>query len=320
MALRPEWEALWRSAANATPFQSPAWLLPWWSVFGTHRPMIATLRDAARLIGVLPLYVLDEPPARKLLPLGAGVSDYHDVLLAPDAPPAATHWLLQAALAAADSDRVTECALLELPPHARLMTAAVPAGWKEEPGFQIPCPVLELPPSPDGLRACIPAGRLRDVRQYRHRAEREGGWSIETADLENVEELLSVLIRLHRQRWESRGEAGILADPRVAAFHYRAATELIGAGLLRFQAIRVRGSIAAAFYALLGDDGVMFYLSGFDPRLARLSPGTILLGHMIDQAVAEGRRKLHFLRGAESYKYAWGARDRMNTTRRLVPA
>ena len=287
---------------------------------GTGQPMIATLREQTRLIGVLPLYVLDEPPARKLLPLGAGISDYYDVLLADDAPEPATQWLLHAALAAASGDGVTECALLELPPHARLMSVAVPAGWREQPASQIPCPVLQLPPSPDLLRGFIPAGRLRDVRQYRHRADRQGGWSIETADRDNVEELLSLLILLHRQRWEPQGEAGILADPRVVAFHCRAARELIRAGLLRLQAIRVCGRIAAALYALLGGDAIMFYLSGFDPCLSRLSPGTILLGHMIEQAVAEGRRELHFLRGPEPYKYAWGARDRMNTTRRLVPA
>jgi hypothetical protein len=40
---------------------------------------------------------------------------------------------------------------------------------------------------------------------------------------------------------------------------------------------------------------------------------------MIEEAVKEGRRELHFLRGAEAYKYAWGATDRMNMTRRLVP-
>ena len=33
---------------------------------------------------------------------------------------------------------------------------------------------------------------------------------------------------------------------------------------------------------------------------------------MIDAALAEGRREIHFLRGDEAYKYAWGARDRMN--------
>ncbi len=50
------------------------------------------------------------------------------------------------------------------------------------------------------------------------------------------------------------------------------------------------------------------------------SPGTILLGAMIEEAAAEGVAELHFLRGAEAYKYAWGATDRHNATRILVRA
>ena len=45
----------------------------------------------------------------------------------------------------------------------------------------------------------------------------------------------------------------------------------------------------------------------------------ILLGDLIGWALADGRRELHFLRGDEDYKYAWGAVDRFNAARRLLP-
>lgn len=44
-ALQPQWWELWRRAA-ATPFLSPAWLLPWWQIF---RP--GELRSVAVLDG-----------------------------------------------------------------------------------------------------------------------------------------------------------------------------------------------------------------------------------------------------------------------------
>ena len=83
-ALRPEWDALWRETPCATPFQSTAWLLSWWRQFGTGRPRVAVLRGDGRLVGLLPLYILDEGSERKLLPLGAGITDYFDALLEPD--------------------------------------------------------------------------------------------------------------------------------------------------------------------------------------------------------------------------------------------
>ena len=36
--------------------------------------------------------------------------------------------------------------------------------------------------------------------------------------------------------------------------------------------------------------------------------------------MAEGRTEAHFLRGQESYKYAWGGVDRVNYSGRLVPS
>jgi CelD/BcsL family acetyltransferase involved in cellulose biosynthesis len=54
---------------------------------------------------------------------------------------------------------------------------------------------------------------------------------------------------------------------------------------------------------------VYLYISGFDPALDRLSPGMLLVGHALEQAVNEGFATLDFLRGQEPYKYFWGAAD-----------
>jgi CelD/BcsL family acetyltransferase involved in cellulose biosynthesis len=51
------------------------------------------------------------------------------------------------------------------------------------------------------------------------------------------------------------------------------------------------------------------YIGGFDPEFALLSPGTLLIGHALDAATAEGATATDFLRGAEPYKYRWGAVD-----------
>ncbi len=126
--------------------------------------------------------------------------------------------------------------------------------------------------------------------------------------------LFDHLIRLHEQRWHELGEPGALADPRVRAFHAAALPRLAEAGLLRLRALRFGDAIVAATYALRAASGWCFYLSGFDAGHAFESPGTILLGAMIEEAAAEGATELHFLRGAEAYKYAWGAADRRNAT------
>lgn len=315
LALAPEWEALWRRVPGASPFASPAWLLPWWRHFGTGAPRVAIQRTDGRLSGVLPLYRLDEPGVRKLLPIGAGTTDQLDALLEPGV---AVGPLLQAALDHARADGVDMCDLIEVPPGSALHGIA-PAGWHVAWSDGQPCPVLTLPATVAGLADAVPANTLRKLRMNRNRAARAGGFMIETAGPETVQELLSELVRLHQARWVAQGEPGALAAPAVLGFHRDAAPGLLGAGVLRLQVLRIGGMVAAACYALLaGRDRILFYLSGFDAGLSFVSPGTLLLAAMLEQAVAEGRREADFLRGREGYKYAWGGVDRVNGACRLV--
>ena len=48
------------------------------------------------------------------------------------------------------------------------------------------------------------------------------------------------------------------------------------------------------------------YNSGFRPEAAALSPGLILLAHIIRDAIERGQRRFDFLRGEERYKYDFG--------------
>jgi hypothetical protein len=82
--LVPEWRALWQRVPNATPFQSPEWLLSWWDCFGNGAPFVLTDLEDGQLIAVLPLYHLDEAGCCKLLPVGISLSDYLDALVDSD--------------------------------------------------------------------------------------------------------------------------------------------------------------------------------------------------------------------------------------------
>ncbi|MBV9655157.1 MAG: GNAT family N-acetyltransferase [Acetobacteraceae bacterium] len=320
-ALQPCWSELWRGVPEASPFQSPEWLLPWWRAFGTGRPRVAVLRGGERMLGALPLYRLDEPGGGKLLPLGAGLSDYCDALLAPDAPDGAADRLLAAALAVDPPGALARCDLIDLPPGSALRDVRAPPGWSVWREDGETCPVLALPSGARDLRSVVPASMRRKISMARHRAERGGGSAIETATPDTLGAMLPELVRLHGLRWQGRGSAGVLTDPLVHAFHRDATPRLLAAEMLRMQALRIGGKLAAVFYLLLAGAGRVFaYLGGFDPAFAYESPGTLMFAAAIEDAIREGRREFHFLRGGEAYKYAWGALDQPSMTVRLLPA
>jgi CelD/BcsL family acetyltransferase involved in cellulose biosynthesis len=59
------------------------------------------------------------------------------------------------------------------------------------------------------------------------------------------------------------------------------------------------------------DDGTTcyFYNAGMDPAARDLSPGVTGTAAYIRDRLEAGRRRFDFLRGPETYKYEWGARD-----------
>jgi CelD/BcsL family acetyltransferase involved in cellulose biosynthesis len=310
-ALLPDWAALWQRVPGATPFQSPRWLVPWWRQFGTGMPRIVTARADQTLIAVLPLYELHEPGCIKLLPIGISVSDYIDALVDPAYPEAADA-LLAAIL---DIPGWQECHLPDLPPDAAFVRAAAPSRIAETRQSGPCCPVLTLPPDPADLATVVPRKTLRDVRQAHSRAETIGPIAIETADVATIDGALDDLFRLHEERWHERGEAGVLADPAVRAFHRAAAREFCAAGMLRLYRLRIADAVAGVYYGFQQGGNAYAYLGGFDPEMTRLSPGAQLLDYAIRAAIGEGVHEFHFLRGGENYKYAWGAADRVNLAR-----
>jgi CelD/BcsL family acetyltransferase involved in cellulose biosynthesis len=116
-------------------------------------------------------------------------------------------------------------------------------------------------------------------------------------------------------RWRERGEEGVVADPAVRQFHREAASAFCAAGMLRLYRLRIGNTLAGIYYGFHCNRKAYAYLGGFDPEMVRLSPGAQLLHHAICAAIHEGAPEFHFLRGGESYKYAWGAADRYNLAR-----
>jgi CelD/BcsL family acetyltransferase involved in cellulose biosynthesis len=308
-ALAPAWWDLWRRTA-ATPFQSPAWLLPWWRVFAPGHLLTIAAESQGRLVGLAPCYVEDGALGRRLLPLGIGITDYLDVLLDPRCAAEAG----RAIVGAAEAGGGWDCWEWEqLRPGAAALGLPGPAGADEVLVAQDPCPTLSL--NSEGLGATLPKTERRKYNLARNRSQRRGGFIVERACADTVQDGLDHLVRLHGLRWRSRGEDGVLVGDRVQNFHRLSGPALQDSGLLRLYTLRFGRDVVAAYYGFHCRDSAFAYLTGFDSACTFESPGTLLTAHAIGEAIAEGARDFHFLRGGEAYKYGWGAEDRWNHRR-----
>jgi CelD/BcsL family acetyltransferase involved in cellulose biosynthesis len=311
--VREAWQALWHRAVAATPFSAPAWLLPWCRHLAPGPPLALLAWRGDALAALAPAFVYGEGGARVLGLLGGGVSDYQDVL-AEDAggAAAALGWMRERGRG---FDR---CRLEALPADSALLAALSP-GERRALAPQEVCPVLALPPHGDWLAGVASSRLLADVRRQRRRLGEAGHFEVAHARGAAALPMVEDLFRLHRARWESRGEPGVLGSRAVRAFHAEAAPGLAAMGLLRVTALRLDDRSFAVLYALAARGRVHAYLQGIDPALARFSPGSVLVAAAIEGAVADGARELDMCRGGEPYKYRWGAVDRPTFRLELPP-
>lgn len=272
--LSTEWEDLFNRCPDAPPFLHPAWQDPWWTSFGSGDRITLRVRRAGELVAFATFYSYKQ----RLVFAGNGISD-HLGILAADAD-AARELVDQLRRRPLDLQEIAEGSPLLSMPHEQCSVS----------------PVADLQqPVPSKLRR-----HLGQQRKYlgNHRFNTVCDPS-----------LVETLVDLHTRVWHSRGDRGMLYEEN-AAFHRLCAPRLAQAGLLRIHTLSAGEQVIGILYGMATRERMHFYLSGFDPAYERFSPGSLLIEYAMDYARKSGQRWFDFLRGAEAYKYRWGAADR----------
>ncbi|MBA3877575.1 MAG: hypothetical protein C0498_11715 [Anaerolinea sp.] len=183
-------------------------------------------------------------------------------------------------------------------------------GWTLNLEREDVCPVATLPAGGtfDEYLGTLDKKERHEIRRKVRRAEAAG----EVVLAESADPLadLEAFIDLHQRRWGADGlfpptEGG--AQSRVL---FRRLFELFGpGGALRLSFLTVGGRRIAAGVHFETADAILYYNAGVDPDARDLSPGVVMVERFLRRALERGQRRMDFLRGDESYKYEWGARD-----------
>jgi CelD/BcsL family acetyltransferase involved in cellulose biosynthesis len=319
-ALREPWQKLLQRCEYASAFQTPAWILTWCRRFRCESIWAPVVRERDRLLAFAPWLIYSEGGRRVVAFMAGGVSDYHDVLVDPvfssELGPVLFDWLAER------RELWDICDFEALPPGAAWRSAAPSAPgsesvWSESATEEEACPRLRLAVARE-LSDVVPGRHLARYREYRRRAERRAVLELDVAPPSDWERALGDVLRLHRARAQMRGRPSALAGETLAAFHDDVARELAHAGALRIYRLKWGGAIAAAIHGFIFRRTLALYMQGLDPTFAHASPGTILLGMLLEHALGEGIETVDFLRGDEPYKLAWGASGPRNLRRRFA--
>jgi len=197
----------------------------------------------------------------------------------------------------------------EISAASPLVTLARGGGWLVSPAEV--CPSLALPDSFDGYAKSLGKNMREQIKRYPKRLEKNFRVEIGRAQTPaQVEEYLSDLFQLHGKRWRARGQTGVLVLPSRQKFHRALCHDFLGRGWLHLWRLRLDDRAACVLLCYKWGGKFWFFIGGFEPELQKWSVGTCLFARVFAEAIGEGAQEFDFLRGAEEYKYRFGAVDR----------
>jgi CelD/BcsL family acetyltransferase involved in cellulose biosynthesis len=315
--LEARWAALLASIPGHTIYQTWDWNRAWWDAFGRDRRLclVGVEDERGSLIGLAPWMVTDDRSGclRRIEFVGTPnwASDYADVLVAPGdgrALGALVDWLL---LTAGPFTEINLDHLREDSPHVEAITDLLRHAGSE-------WSLGEMTRAPTRLLVDAAADRAlldkQSLRRHHHAMSRSGRlefWVAKTVDEVLAE--LPTFFDQHVRRREAAGTRSQFVDPAQRGFYADLTQRLLPRGWLHFSAVRLDGLPIAYHFGLQYENAYLWYKPTFEPRLARRSPGEVLLRFLIQDVIDRGFGELDFTVGSEQFKYRFA-----NQTRRIL--
>lgn len=298
------WGGLHARTRLRSPFLTWTWQAEWVQAFASGRRLEVWRVDDGRDAPLALLPLCEAGPGLWRLVGGADVSDYLD-LLAPEGREEEAWSALLGARAARPGVWELHSVPAGSPTVTQLPALAEAFGLRVTVEVEERCPVLALPDSWDAYLERLRGKERHELRRKMRRLEREApdARPVWTGTREGVEARLGDFLDLHRR---SRGGKARFMDARMEGFFRRVAPALAALGMARLWFLDTPGGPLAAFMTIEWDGTVGLYNSGFRPDRAALSPGLVLLAHVVRDAIERGARRFDFLRGEERYKYDFG--------------
>lgn len=305
----PQWRELAAAESNRHIFATPEWNRVWWEEFGQGKRLVTLVFMREDPVALASFSIDDTEAGRRLRFLGGDdLTDYLGPLVSSrddqqQVAAAMLRWL---------SDELDDWSFFDakcLPvPFGFaewLVEAADSQGLKFSLELADMTAVLPLPDSFEHYTEGLHPKQRHELRRKLRRFEREvPGAVLRRTDDGSLTSDIGKFVELHRG---SEGLKGKFMVPQRATFFDRVARVFQPLGILSLDFLELDGKTVASTFSFEFEGVFYLYNSAYDHSLKSLSPGLMLVVHLIRRAIDGGMTKFDFLRGRERYKFDLGA-------------
>jgi CelD/BcsL family acetyltransferase involved in cellulose biosynthesis len=305
----PEWRELLRRDPSRHVFSSPEWNKLWWQEFGTGRDLLLmTMMRGDEVAAIVPMYRKEEA-GRRILRFVGGIdlTDYLGPICSLQDRNAVAETLV-------DWLATTDVWWDELDAHSM----PVPLGFAEflvdhadRHGFDFildqeeVSAILPLDSNWDAYLASLDSKQRHELkRKIRRLAREHPDARVRSSTAASLDLDLEIFFDMHR---EAQGDKGHFMSPGVATFFERVARGFMALGWLRLDFLEIGARAVAVTFGFEVSRRFYLYNSAFLPAARKMSPGVVLVGHLVKRAIGNQVQYFDFLRGPERYKYQFGA-------------
>jgi CelD/BcsL family acetyltransferase involved in cellulose biosynthesis len=302
------WERILERDDEAAVFSHPAWLRAWWESLGSGNLLLGLVWDDDEPIAVFPTCTcVDEEGLLSFLG-SEDVTDEQVPAAVTGREAEALRFFIDWAFSDGGFERMRFHSVLDGKRWLGVVSEVAEAAGLGFADEQVDvAPAIELPASFEEYVQGLSGHDRHELRRKRRRFGELGSWRVRRAHEVGWEADLQAFFEFHRQ---APGEkAGFFTAARERFFR-RLAADLFLFGLARLDVLELEGEAVACTFSYDFRDTLALYNSSFRPDLARHAPGMVLVGSLIEQAIAEGKRTFDFLRGDEPYKRRFGPTPR----------
>jgi CelD/BcsL family acetyltransferase involved in cellulose biosynthesis len=308
-----DWNALVEQSIADTPFSHYEYLREWWKTLGggewkDAELVLVSATENDQLVGIAPLFIAEYDGRRALMLVGSiEISDYLDLIVRADDLPRFLSGLLDF-LASSRRDDWSALDWYNIPDNsptlAALKAESEKRGWTHQEEIYRPTPRVPLNGSFEDYLARIDKKQRHEIRRkMRRAAESEKNvrfYVVDgTADIDTeINDFFALMAQdVNKEQF---------LHPAMRSQMTVTLQNAHARGYLWLGFLEVAGTKAAASLNFDYKNKLWGYNSGVGREHMELSPGWVLLAHVIQWCCENGRSEFDFMRGDEEYKYRFG--------------